>query len=47
MWWKLVKRLSGNTSTSTSFQIEQKNGYILNDQELANDLNEFFTSAHA
>lgn len=29
LWWKLVKILSGNTSTSTSFQIEKKTIYIL------------------
>ena len=43
LWWKLVKRLSGNTKATTSFHIE-KNGSILNDQELVNELNEFFIS---
>jgi hypothetical protein len=46
LWWKLVKRLSGNANTSPSFHIE-KNGSILNDQELVNELNEFFTSVNA
>ena len=41
-----MKRLSGNANTSTSFHIE-KNGSILNDQELVNELNEFFTSVNA
>ena len=45
LWWKLVKRLSGNTKATTSFHIE-KNGSILNDQELVNELNEFFISVN-
>ena len=46
LWWKLVKRLSGNTKATTSFHIEKKNGSILNDQELVTELNEFFISVN-
>lgn len=45
-WWKLVKRISGQSNNIAPIHIE-KNGVILTDVQLANALNEFYISVNA
>ena len=45
-WWKTINKMSGKPNKPKSFSLEC-NGEILNDQQLASTLNEFYVSVNA